>query len=514
MQILAITLDKPFFRFALLEKTKKRLSIVYLKSFPMSDLEGVKQLYKTSFKGKICTGLSAKNLLMRSLEFQSNSRKHLEQMIEFQADATSHLNEEDVLSIPYVIDQNKEKTNALLFTATRLGIREQLEIFQKIQIQPDSMTANPFALIHFIQWKAPHLQDAFIVDLGSEEWTCVCMEGGQLKKFHSIPGGIEVLLEALWEDRKKVMIPKEISGIAKQIDLLQLQANLNSEFSEKMLSIRKEFSRVIYSFFKSFGQKPIFFTGRVDAFGQLQEFLEELIGDCVSSNLLDDIPKEEQKHAMAIGLALSYGQKKPEFLQDEFFPKKKWEKLGLTSLYLCMISILFACGIVGFSKLTLESHNQRMITSLHSTLNDWDQQLAKEVFMTPDEEQILERWNKVSKKFSKEYPYILHCPKVTDVLAWIYQHPCIVGTQKDADPIFIQSIRYKLISYPNLKAPKDPYLAKIELEFKTDSPLSARKFHEAIYHGDGWADPTEEIQWEATDHIYRIAFMLRNEKNA
>lgn len=514
MQILAITLDKPFFRFALLERTKKRISIVYLKSFSMSDIEGVKQLYKASFKGKICTGLSAKNLLMRSLEFQSNSRKHLEQMIEFQADATSHLNEKEVLSIPHVFEQTKEKTNAMLFTATRSGIREQLETLQKIHIQPDSMTANPLALIHFFQWKAPHLHDAFIVDLGSEEWTCVCMEGGQLKKFHSLPGGIESLLEALWEDRKKVMIPKEISGIAKQIDLLQLQPTLNSEFSEKMLSIRKEFSRVIYSFFKTFGQKPIFFTGRVDAFGGLEEFLEELIGDCVSSNLLEEIPKEEKKHAMSIGLALSYGQRSVDFLQDEFFPKKRWEKMGLASLYLCLISILFACGITGFSKVLLESNNQRMITSLQSTLNHWDRQLAKEIFITQDEGEILERWNKVTKKFSKEYPFLLHYPKVSEVLAWIYQHPCILGTQKDADPIFIQSIRYHLISYPNLDAPKDPYLAKIELEFKTDSPLNARKFHEAIYHGDGWADPNEEIQWEATDHIYRISFMLRNEKNA
>ncbi len=512
MQILGITLDKPFFRLALVEKTKKRSQILYLKTFPISDVEGVKQLYK-AFTGKICSSISAKNLLIRELEFQSNTKKHLEQIIAFQADATSHLSETEVLSIPYIQHANKEKTNALLFTVLRSGIREILDTFGKMEIDPDSMTAAPLALITFLKWKIPHIQDAFIIDLGSDEWTCVCMDKGTLKKFHSISGGIESLLEALWEDRKKNLIPKEITGIAKQIDLLQLQSTLNSQLSSKMLAMRKELARVIYSFSNHFGQKTIFFTGRVDAFGQLQEFLEEAITDSVKPNLFEEIPKEEQKHATSIGIAIGFSEPSVQFLQDEFYPKKNWRKMGLSSIYLCAMSLLMALGLMGFSNYSFHANNRKMISSLQSTLHEWDQILEKEIFVTDKEEEILEHWEKATKKYTKEYAYILRCPKVAQVLSWIYQHPAILSAENDQDPIEIKSIRYQLISYPKIDSPKDPYVAKVEMEFQTASPLNARKFHEAIYQGEGWADNTQEIQWEVADQKYLISFYLK-ENNA
>lgn len=505
MQVLGITLDKHFFRLALVEKSQ----ILYLKSFPASEAEGVKQLYKTSFKGKICSSLPAKNLLMRELSVSANTTKHLEQIIAFQEDASHHL--KDVLSIPFITEQKKDKTNALLFTATRSGIREHLDCLEKIHIDPDLVSATPLAIIQFLKWKMPHLQDAFIVDIGSDEWTCVCMEKGGLKKFHSIPGGIETLLEALWEDRKKVLIPKEITGIAKQIDLLQLKTTLNSQLSTQMTAMRKELARVIYSFSSNFGQKPLFFTGRIDAFGQLQEFLEEAVSDSVSPNLMEEIPKEERKHAISIGLAFGYGQKSVQFLQDEFFPRKTWRKMGFTAFYLCAASLLFSFGLAGFTKTTLNSKSEKMLSNLRSSLNGWDRALAKEVFLPKKEEEILERWNKATKTYSKDYIYILQGPKVSEALSWIYQHPCILEAQDD--PITIDSIRYQLLQYPKIGSPRDPYQAKIEMEFKTNSPLNARKFHEAIYQGEGWADNTQDIQWEANDNHYRISFFLKKDKN-
>src|SRR5207247_1301808 len=161
----------------------------------------------------------------------------------------SHLDEKEVLTVAHMIDP----MTAQLFTASRAGLKELL---QRLQIDPDLVTASPVALVHFLKWKMPHVQDAFIVDLASDEWTCVCME-----------------------NRKKIVNPKEISSIAKQIDLLQMKAGVNSQLADQMIAMRKELARVIYSFSATFGQKPLFFTGRVDAFAQLPEFLEEAIQD-------------------------------------------------------------------------------------------------------------------------------------------------------------------------------------------------------------------------------------------
>lgn len=505
MRILGITLDKPFFRFALVEKNQ----ILSLKSLSYSELENVKQLYKTPFKGKIRSALSSKNLLMRSLVVAPQEAKHLEQIIAFQS-GSAHFKESEVLSVPYVVSQNKKKTDILLFTAAKSGMAEHLEILEKTKLEPDFITASPLALISYIRWKIPHLQDAFIVDIGSEEWTCVDMEKGVLKKFHTIVGGIETLFEALLEDRKKTIFPKEISGIAKQIDLLQLKASLNSQLSSKLNSMRKELSRIIYSFSRSC-LKPIFFTGRVDAFGGLQEFLSEPLLDYVLPNLTEEIPKDEQKYAISIGLCMSQDLKKVQFLTGVFFPKKTWKKRGIAAISLIAASLLFSIGIIGFSKSALRAKSKQMISSLHSAISSWDASLAEKVVNLKNEEEVINRWNKATLTYSKDYPYIMKSPKLSEILSWLYQHPVILETSTTNEPIVIESIRYQLEQYPKMDNPKEPTLAKIDLEFTTKSPLNARKFHEAILKKEGFVDDSEEIQWESTDSSYRISFYVKKE---
>lgn len=511
MRILGITLDKPFFRFALIEKNQRRHEILSLKTLSYSELENVKQLYKTPFKGKIRSALASKNLLIRPLELGPQEAKHLDQIIAFHTEA-SHFKQSEVISIPYIVEQNKKKTDLLLFTALKSGMQEHLEILEKINLEPDFVTAIPLALISYIQWKIPHLQNAFLVDIGSEEWTCVEMEKGVLKKFHSIVGGVETLLDALLEDRKKAYIPKEISGVAKQIDLLQLKASLNSQLSARLNSLRKELARVIYSFSIS-GPKPIFFTGRVDAFGGLQEFLGEALSDFVLPNLAEDIPKEEQKYAISIGLAMNKEKMKVQFLKLEFFPKKIWKRRGLAAILLCSASILFSFGIIGFSKSALHSKNKEMISSLHSAIASWDCALADKIVSVKNEEDAIHRWNKATTTYSKVYPYIIQTPTLSEILSWLYQHPVVLESELSNEPIAIESVRYQLEQYPKIDNPKEPYLAKMEIEFTTKSSLNARKFHEAILKKEDFVDDTEEIQWEASDHIYRVSFYIKKRLN-
>ena len=67
----------------------------------------------------------------------------------------------------------------------------------------------------------------------------LCVDGRwEIQRSHSIPGGIESLLSALWEDRKKILLQKEIEGIAKQIDLLQLKPHLTPHIAEKVKRVQ------------------------------------------------------------------------------------------------------------------------------------------------------------------------------------------------------------------------------------------------------------------------------------
>ena len=463
MQILGLSIDKPFLRIALMDQSK----IIYLKSFLLSEGEYVKQLYK----GKISSALLAKNLLMRSLEVNTGKSKHLEQAIAFQSETTNHFDERELISVPYTTKISQEKTEVSLFSASREAIKEHLDTLKTLKLDPDCVSAGPLALIDYIKWRLPDLQDAFLIDLGSEEWTCVCMVGGELKKIYSILGGTEAILASLPEDRKK---------------------NL-PHHSSQLISMKQELARAIYSFSHFCGaKKPLFFTGRTDAFGELQEYLEEGLEDWVSPNMTHELPKEEQKYAIPIGLAIGYSARTTvQFRKDEFFPQKNWRRAGLYALSLSAASLLIGFGCIAFGSYALKSHKQERVSFLRTTLNQWDKTLAQKIFAGEDCDEILQRWTRAVETHSKDYTYEEKSPKVAEVLSWIYQHPLM------NQEIEISFFRYR---YP-----------KIEIEFTTKSPLQARKFHEALHEGEGWVDSTKDIHWEVLENLYRASFFLKKE---
>src|SRR3990167_5887442 len=160
--------------------------------------------------------------------------RHFEEALSFQSEGATYLDPSDTIAVPHSIKKTEGKIEALLFSASRKSLHTHLQDLSTLQIDPDCVTSNALALIRYVKWRAPMLEEAFLVDLGSSEWSCILMEKGELKKSHSLGLGFEALLAALWEDRKKVLLSKEVEGIAKQIDLSQLQAHLNPNLSKKL----------------------------------------------------------------------------------------------------------------------------------------------------------------------------------------------------------------------------------------------------------------------------------------
>ncbi len=247
MHILGIHLDPPSVRWALLRKGPRGIEVERLKAICLYDWEegkpptakiaierpaNVKRLYITS-------GLSTKDFLIRPLELKVSSQRHMEEVIAFQAEATSHFNPAEVLNVPLIQKKEKGATEALLFTVPKEALQRHLAHLEKLRIDPDAVSTIPLALCRFARWKFPHLQEALLVDLGSSETTVVLLEKGQLKRAHTIPIGVEALLSALLEDRKKILLKKEIEGAAKQIDLLLLKPALNPHLTAQLNTLRQ-----------------------------------------------------------------------------------------------------------------------------------------------------------------------------------------------------------------------------------------------------------------------------------
>jgi hypothetical protein len=503
MFILGIHLDPPYVLGALIQKNREGIKIHALRSAFLYEPDNVKQLYIASerpFKGKIASGISAKDFLIRSLELKIANHRHIEEAIAFQAEATSHLNPKEILTVHRLRKNEKGNTEALLFTAPREALKQHLIKLEALQIDPDAVSAIPEALCQFARWKFPHLLDAFIIDLGSHEWTCAWMEKGQLKKAHVIAGGVEALLEALLEDRKKILLKKEIEGAAKQIDLLLLKSGLNPHLTEKLNEMRQELSKIHYSFQRGAEKKAILFTGRTNAFIHLSEFLIDASENPFSLSL------EEQKFAPALGLALTQTNSHPlQFRQGEFFPQKNWRKLGLYALSLITFSLL-GCGILFyFGSRSIQSRKKEMANSLKPSL-----QKGKFSSEGSNAEERIVRWISAVEASNKEYPYILQAPKAAEVLAWFSSHPLLEKFKNEGDPIELREIRYQLVQFPKIGSPKEPYLAKVEIEFQFKNATNGRKFHEALREGDNRVDPRLDVTWDVLHDGYRASFFLKN----
>jgi len=489
MRIIGVYLDYPFVRASLIITGRRGIEVLALKSAPLHAPADVKQLYMKNFTGRIASGLSARDFLIRSLELKTVTGKHVEQAIAFQAEATSHFNPGEIITVPLLGGKKDKAVEALLITASKEALKHHLAELAKLGIDPDAVSIVPSALCHFARWKFPNIADAFILNLGSHETTCVWMENGRLKRAHAIAVGAETLIAALFEDRKKVLLRKEIEGAAKQIDLLLLKPGLNPHLTTALADLRREIGKIFYSFARE-EKKPVIITGRTDAFIHLKEFLVE-----ESEN---SMTLEERAFAVPIGLALE--QNDPNSLQlrrAEFFPQRNWGRMGIYASALLAVSFALSIFLFVFALWSSHCKKKEMIDSF---------QLAGKGSV----EQRIDNWIASIETHNKEYPYILQVPKVAEVLSWLSTHPLLERLRKEDDPIDLREVRYELVKFPKIESLQEPYLAKVEIEFRFKNAMNARKFHEALREGDSHVDAKREITWESLSDGYRTSFFLKN----
>ncbi|MBU6446114.1 MAG: hypothetical protein KGQ49_01795 [Verrucomicrobia bacterium] len=457
----------------------------------------VKRLYIGDFKGKVVSGLSPKDFLVRSVDVKIANQKHMEKAIAFQSEALSHFKEEEVLIVPWIAKREKGKAEALLFTVPRAEMKSHLATLEQLGIDPDVVSATPSALCHFFRWKFPKLTDAFLIDLGSQEVSCVLMEKGMLKKAHAIPAGVEDLLQALYEDRKRILLKSEIEGAAKQIDLLLLKSQLNPHLSNEIHALKQEIAKIFHSFTRD-ALRPILFTGRSDAFIHLKEFLIDSLNEEWSLTV------EEQKSAVSLGLCIEQAQNGAlQLRKEEFFPRKNWVRMGRTALLLLGCSLLLSIALAVFGMQFAQTGKEEMLRAIKTPLRHT--LLTEQSSETP-----IDQWIDAIEKSNQEYVYLSQAPKVTEVLAWLSAHPLLEELKLEGDPIDLQEIRVQLVKYPTLRSPNDPYLEKVELEFRFQSMMTARRFHEALREGDDKVNPNLEISWDVLQDGYRTSFYLKN----
>ncbi len=509
MHILGIHADKPHFRAAHIRSNRHGIEILSLKD--------VKQIYIPDFRGVIVSGLAGSDLLIKNMTLKMGNQRHLQEALRFQLETTSYLNPADVLTVPIFRSNKNQSTEVTYFTALKETIRSHLAHCSSNKIDPDRVSAVPQALMRYSAWKYPELKRSFLIDLGSNEWSCLWVENGRIKKSFALAGGIEELLGALWEDRKKTLLQKEVEGVGKQIDLLQLKPHLNPHLSEKLEAKRKEIAMAIFSFARETESCRIIFSGRTDSFVHIREYLLQSFRETVSEEKELPMPAEEDKYAISIGLALeetAKGGESVQFLREDFFPRKNWKKAGLNSLLLFAASIICSGALLLWSQNIYKQKSDEIIFSLEHLLNRSDPDLKKEILIggaSPAE--VVQRWIKAIEKSNKDDLYFVTVPKVAEVIHWLSHQGTIASFQQIGDPFEWKEMRYHLVNYPKIGSASEKYKAQVEIEFSVKSPMNARKFHEALLKGDSIVDENQTIGWEVLPHGYKATFFLKSRKS-
>jgi hypothetical protein len=502
MRMLGLYLDPPYLSLAVIETKGGKTKICSLRLMASVTPENVKQLYIQEAPQHISIALPT---LIRHLQFKMSSSKQIAQILPFQVESLTSMNLQDII---YTADFHTSKagTESTIFLTSKEHLKNSLDEWKTYSLIPDRVTTTFAALVKFSQACIPDLMSAFIVDLGSQKWTCVWMENGEVKKGFTIDQGIESMLAALWEDQKKVLFQKEVEGVATEIDLLQLKAPLNPHLLHKLEQLRNSLSNVLYSFQKDSGIKPVFFTGRTDAFGHLREYLLGPVSEFPLYESNTPLSVGEQKCAIAIGSAM---EQKIQLLKDEFTPSKVWEKAGSWGIFLFSISLLLTIilSLSGHSK--FQAEKEEIADSFKKILSRADKTFANSLFLGSLEKGIEEAALAI-QKYDKETPYILQAPSVTEVLSWISSHPLIEALRTTDDPLEIVGVKYQLVSFPHIESMRDKYVAKVDLEFCVKSPMNARKFHEALLQGDDLVNAGEEFVWDSSENTYRTSFFLKN----
>ena len=277
--------------------------------------------------------------------------------------------------------------------------------------------------------------------------------------------------------------------------------------------MRSQLSGVLYSFQESAGPgMPIFFTGRTHSFSHLCQYLLQEIPEISLYEPPIPLNLEELKGAIAIGLAIeafAQNKAKVQFLKGDFIPARQWKKAGFCGVALLFASVVLSSLFGLFGLAQLESRKESIASSLQSIVGQIDKQLGQTLFQDGIETGIFQSM-RAFQKYEKEAPFLLQAPTVSEVLAWLTNNPLFVTFSKAGDPIDVINLNYQLITLPKIGNARDPYLAKVELQFRVKNSMSARQFHEELLGGDYLVDANQEITWESLTDGYQTSFYLKN----
>lgn len=453
MQAIGIHVDGAILRRAAVKLSGKKLAVESLQS-----VSRVKPLYNEAKTIPLVSGLSCRDLLINSSSIPaSHKSRKIKEALKVQTQTQTHLQADSLVSV-VLLEQKRKK--ATIYSTTHYALSTHLQELMAFDQDPDRVSAVPEALRSFVRWKAPDLLSYFLVDFGLATTHCLWVEEGLVQKAYMISFGVQDLDEP-----------------------------------ERARLFRSELSRTLRSFQCL---RPMIVTGE-----DRDDYLAEPLQSCSSGEKAMGLSADEQRYAVPLGLAIDYlvNRKDPvQFRKQYSLSERNFFLIGRNALVLSILSICFCTALLVFGNRAINQREGELVQELNLKVAK-DPELHRELrFSESNPYALIAQWTKMMKSYGKNYPYISKMPRAAEVLGWLSQQPF---------PLSFESVRYQLVSFPHLEALREPYLVKVEIEFKAD-PVHARQWHEMLMQGEGLCDASKEISWEQLTDGYSVSFFLKN----
>jgi type IV pilus assembly protein PilM len=515
---------------AILSSSKKKIVIEHLE-IPLLENpieQNVKQVYishPAAHKKNLITvsGLDSWEVLLRELDLGLSSKKMILDTLPFQMESVIPYPPEELILLPFLDKAEKNQTSITLLAAKKSLLEDHIKKCISLEMDPDYVSSVPTALSRFAKYCARDHSSLFLFHLGLQKSSYSFISNNQLKSSQTLFYGLQDFINALTKDLPGRSI-EEVHDCAREIDLFSIDKHRFPALDLFTIQFQKDLDR-ISSFLrkKSPSDCPFEFlySGDLQPLFNFKPFLERYLGPSIDPSPFSDSNYDFstlQSYAVPIGLCLdvlSQDKSSVQFRRGSFIPARLYKKRFKQAAAYCSLCMALT-ALSWFSiHFLLEKKEGGLQGKLQTYLDAYS-----EVKPDSDErglEQSITAWEQLLSKQKRPFPYVSSAPQVSDFLVWLSAHPKLNLREKadqKEEKIEIKHVHYSLTKYPKAGENFDPYQAKIDLEFTSESPRLAREFHDALMAGDSMVNPKSEISWSVHQNTYHTSFFLKSHKRA
>lgn len=517
--------------------------------FSQEGEEDVKRLYTTkqqellqsiSDHTLIVTAANTQDILVRPLELKLIKNKDIDAALVFQAEPLLPYPIENAVIDKVVATKGKDSSQLSVFAIRKDHLTSHIKQWNDLEIEPEVVSASPQALTLFAN-RFFNSSTYYIVHLGIENSLAVLVDQNKLLSAQAIPANLHALIDI-------VVQGQGVDPISAYSTLLQqdLQWQDSAQLKSALESIRLSITRTLFSLAKQLKGKEIqdiVITGP----GALTAGISGMLCASLNKTLLQPSGHQEfgatdrelLLYALPIGEALSALPKCKDqinFRQQGFVYPEPWKRLkqpvSLYVLLCCGIALalfLFGKAYVSYQEGAVRQQYLDLLQAMNKSYPGVEQELLHKTAGAPVSEGVREpsslepddikkRLNLLESEIQstpQTFPLQPNVPLVTDVLAWISSHPNFVDKHSETGEILpsgmhIESFSYNMVKRPEPTKKQDRYQVKVEIEFSSPVPKTAREFHDALIEPNDMVDPKGEIKWSSNKDRYRTSFYLKD----